>query len=164
MVSERDPREALPVWLPLDECDRRFGPPSVLDAPVREQILAWIDRSEDVQAELESVFDVAFGGDDEDLELLDGIVDGMLEGEPPSEEQLASMAFDWGLWLGEWFRASVGGDWAAREASEHACIRFARAGRAFFPVHAILLRFASPRDVRLVTLVEGIIRELSDGV
>lgn len=161
MVSEIDPRDALPVWLSTTHADARFGPPSVVDASIRETLLGWMERAEDVQSELESVFDVAFGGDDEDLELLDGIVDAMLVDDAPSEEQLATLALDWGIWLGEWVRAAIGGDWCVRSAPEQSCILFARAGWAFFPVHAVLLRFAIPRQLRLTDLVEQMVQELS---
>lgn len=161
MVSELDPRDALPVWLSTSSADARFGLPPVVDSAIRETLLGWMERAEDVQSELESVFDVAFGGDDEDLELLDGIVDAMLDDEPPSEEQLAALALDWGIWLGEWVRGAIGGDWCVREAPEKSSIVFARAGWSFFPVHAVLLRFAVPRQVRITDLVEQMVQELS---
>ena len=161
MQAEPDLRITLPVWLSDAEADERYASPLPLDLANRERVLGWVERAEDVQSELESIFDVAFGGDDEDLFLLDGIAESMLQSEPLSEEQLAELALDWGYWLGEWMRCAVGGEWVLREGQEHASIRFSRVGGHFFPVHVVLQRFALPGQVRFVALVEHVVESLA---
>jgi hypothetical protein len=121
---------------------------------------ALADRAEDSLAEIHASFEVPMTENEADFALLDQLAEGW-NSQPPSEEELASIALGWGAYFGEVIRQTLGGRWILRSDEEHASLSFERLGLEFFPIHAVIRRFMLGLDASLEAEYERLVETLT---
>lgn len=137
-----DAIEKLPILIPDADADARYGAGEREGETWRHGVDELADQAEDSQGEIESSFEVPLRQTEDDFEVLDMLISNGWAGSFPSEDEMAAISLGWGAYAGELILQALGGSWVVRPGSEHASIHFPRLGLQFFPVHAILRRFA----------------------
>lgn len=150
-------KEMVPVMLDSEAARARFGT-GLADADRLRGQNALADVAEEAVREIEASFEVPLTGTEQDLEILDELAGHGWHDEPPSEEELAAISLAWGAYVGELIQGAVGGTWVVRQDSQHNSLVFERLGLEFFPVHAVLRRFAL--DEQLSETYERLSEEL----
>lgn len=139
---EREALAKLPVYLDDTDADLRYGPGVREGADYRQAVLDLANQAEDSRAEIETTFEVPLDQTEDDLETLDRLIASGWSEQLPSEEELAAIALGWGAYVAELILGSLGGAWVVRPDPQQSSLRFPRLGVQFFPVHALLRRFA----------------------
>ncbi len=154
--------EKLPVLVPDAEADAQFGAGERDGETWRQGVADLTEQAEDSQSEIESSFEVPLRQTEEDFEILDMLIANGWPGTLPSEDELGAIALGWGAYAGELVIQSLGGAWVVRPDKERASIRFPRVGLQFFPVHALLRRFALGDRASLDTTYQYVVDALVD--
>lgn len=154
--------EKLPVLVPDAEADARFGAGERDGERHRQGVAELSDQAEDSQSEIESSFEVPLRQNEDDFEVLDMLIANGWAGGLPTEEELAAISLGWGAYAGELVLQCLGGSWVVRPDTEHASIRFPRLALQFFPVHAILRRFALGEAASLEVTYQHLVDTLVD--
>lgn len=152
----------LTVYLKDSEADQRFGAGERSGTDWQQQVLELAEQAEDCRSEIESSFEVPLREDEQDFEILDLLIANGWQEQAPSEEDLAMIAQTWGAYLGSITRDLLGGDWVLRADSLHHSIRFPRTSTQFFPVHAVLRRFALGDEASLAAAYDDLLSSLAD--
>lgn len=156
-----DAHALLPLYLSDQEASERYGAETREGAEWRDAVNQMVDQAEEAKQEIESSFEVPLRGTEDDLESLDLLIGtGWTEG-PPSDEELAVIAASWGAYLGELVIQNLGGHWVIRPEGHRSSLRFPRLGTQFFPIHAILRRFALGPAGSLLEAYNRLLAELT---
>jgi hypothetical protein len=156
-----DAHALLPLYLSDEEAARRYGEGSSEGSEWRAACSSLTDLAEEAKSEIESSFETPLSETEDDLETLDLVIADGWQDRPPSEEELAAIAASWGAYLGHLILQNVGGQWVVRPEAHRNSLRFPRLGTQFFPIHAILRRFALGRAGSLVEAYDRLLAELS---
>lgn len=144
------------------EAETRFGAGNRSGATWQQHVLDLLEQAEDCQSEIESSFEVPLREDEQDFEILDLLIANGWQEQAPSEEELAAIAQSWGGYIGNVVKDLLGGDWVLRTDPLHHSIRFPRTSTQFFPVHAVLRRFALGTEASLASAYEDLVASLAD--
>ncbi|HEY9854181.1 MAG TPA: hypothetical protein V6D05_00500 [Stenomitos sp.] len=154
--------EKLPILVPDADADTRYGAGEREGEAWRQGVADLADQAEDSKSEIESSFEVPLRQTEDDFEMLDMLIANGWAGTLPPEEELAAISLGWGSYAGDVVLQSLGGSWVVRQDAEHASIRFPRVGLQFFPVHAILRRFALGDQASLDVTYQHLVDTLVD--
>lgn len=150
----------IPTRLEIREAEAAFGAGEHEGNAWLQASNALADQAEDAFAEIQSTFEVPLTENETDFNLFDQLAEGW-SGQPPSEEELATISLAWGSYLGEVIRNVLGGQWVIRSEQEHISLRFARLGLEFFPVHAVIRRFMLGMEASLEAEYERLVETLT---
>ncbi len=150
----------IPTLLPKADALTAFGAGEREGAAWLQGANGLADQADDTMAEIQASFEVALSENEADFNLFDQLVEGW-SAQPPSEEELATIALGWGAYLGEVIRNALGGQWVLREDPEHVSLNFERLGLEFFPVHAVIRRFMLGMDASLEAEYERLVETLT---
>lgn len=157
----REALAKLPIYLSDPDADARFTPGEREGADWQARVDALADGAEDTQSQIENAFEAPLHQTEDDLETLDQMITQGWGSELPSEEDLATIALEWGGYLGDLILKNLGGTWVIRQEPEHLSIRFPRLSTQFFPVHAVLRRFALGQEAALEATYEELVAALT---
>ncbi|MBO9539141.1 hypothetical protein J7643_00960 [bacterium] len=161
-AAEREALAKLPTYLTDTDADARFTQGERAGTDWESRVEALEDEAEDTKAQIENTFESPLHQTDEDLEVLDTLITEGWGQELPPEEELATIALEWGTYLGDLIIKNLGGSWVIRQEPEHLSIRFSRLETQFFPVHAVLRRFALGQEATLESTYAGLVATLTD--
>lgn len=150
----------IPTLLAKEDASTAFGLGEREGTAWLQGANALADQADDTFAEVQSTFEVPLTENESDFNLFDQLVEGW-NAQPPSEEELATIALNWGAYLGEVIRNVLGGQWVLRQEPEHVSLYFERLGLEFFPVHAVLRRFMLGMDASLEAEYERLVETLT---
>lgn len=150
----------LPVYLDDSEADGRYGSGLREGSDYRQAVLALLNQAEDSLGEIESTFEVPLRQTEDDFETLDRLIANGWSDRWPSEAELAAIALGWGAYVAELILKSLGGAWVIRPDPQQSSLRFPRLGVQFFPVHALLRRFALRDRARLEDAYSDLVEAL----
>lgn len=154
--------EQLPILVPDAEADARYGAGERDGEAWRQGVAELMSQAEDAQSEIESSFEVPLRQTEDDFEVLDMLIANGWAGTFPSEDEMAAISLGWGAYAGELVQHALGGSWVVRSEQEHSSIRFPRVALQFFPVHAILRRFALGDQASLDVTYDHVVAALVD--
>lgn len=160
--AEREALAKLPTYLADAEADARYTQGAREGDAWEARVDALADEAEDTKTQIENAFESPLHQTEDDTEVLDAVITEGWGQELPPEEELATIALEWGTYLGDLVLKNLGGAWVVREQSEHLSIRFPRLETQFFPVHAVLRRFALGQEATLESTYAGLIATLTD--
>ena len=150
----------IPTLLNGAEAQAAFGAGEREGAAWLQGANALADQADDTVAEIQASFEVPLTENEVDFALFDQLAEGWNQ-QPPSEEEMASIAVGWGAYLGEVIRNVLGGSWVLRPDPEHVSLNFARVGVEFFPVHAVIRRFMLGEEASLEAEYERLVESLT---
>jgi len=150
----------IPTLLDASEAQAAFGVGEREGAAWLQGANALADQADDTVAEIQASFEVPLTENEADFALFDQLAEGWNQ-EPPSEEEMASIAVGWGAYLGELIRNVLGGSWVLRPDAEHVSLNFERVGVEFFPVHAVIRRFMLGEEASLEAEYERLVESLT---
>ncbi|HEY9898135.1 MAG TPA: DUF3806 domain-containing protein [Pantanalinema sp.] len=160
--AEREALAKLPTYLVDADADARYTPGEREGEDWQARVDALADEAEDTLSQIENAFESPLHQTEDDLEVLDQVITEGWGQELPPEEELATIALEWGTYLGDLILKNLGGAWVIRQESEHLSIRFGRLETQFFPVHAVLRRFALGQEATLESTYAGLVAALTD--
>lgn len=134
--------ERLPILVLDAEADACYGAGERAGEAWNQGVCELSEEAEDSRSEIESSFEVPLNQTEDDFEMLDMLIANGWAGTWPSEDEMAAISLGWGSYAGELVMQALGGSWVVRPERERSSVRFPRVGLQFFPVHAILRRFA----------------------
>ena len=150
----------IPTLLEVADAQAAFGAGEREGAAWLQGANLLADQADDTVAEIQASFEVPLTENEADFALFDQLAEGWSQ-QPPSEEELASIAVGWGAYLGEVIRNVLGGEWVLRADQEHISLHFARVGVEFFPVHAVIRRFMLGEEASLEAEYERLVESLT---
>lgn len=152
----------LTLYLKDAEAEMRFGAGKCAGSSWQQKALELMEQAEDCKGEIESSFEVPLREEEQDFEILDLLIANGWQEHALSEEELAAIAQSWGAYIGKVVIDLLGGDWVLRADPLHLSIRFPRTATQFFPVHAVLRRFALGEDATLASAYDALVTSLAD--
>lgn len=137
-----DAIERLPLLITDAEADALYGAGDRSGEAWLRGVDQVSEQAEDAKNEIESSFEVPLNQTEDDFEILDMLIANGWAGTWPTEDEMAAISLGWGAYVGELAIQALGGSWVVRPDPVRSSIRFPRVALQFFPVHALLRRFA----------------------